>query len=95
MAKKSGWGLFSTFSDIIPDGASPEEVERLYEVRRKVQESRGRGFVIRHVVGTLIAAPRGALLEHASPTDFSALMAPVTGIAGTVIGYWFGSSETP
>ena len=95
MAKKSGWGLFTTFSDIIPDGASPEEVERLYEVRRKVQESRGRGFVIILVVVTLIAAPLVAMLVHASPTDFSALMAPVTGIAGTVIGYWFGSSETP
>jgi hypothetical protein len=94
MAKRSGWGLFSTFADIIPEGANAEQVERLYEVRRKVQESRGRGIVILLVVAVLVLAPLVAMLVHVSPTDFSALMAPITGIAGTVIGYWFGSSET-
>jgi hypothetical protein len=94
MAKKSGWGPFSTFADIIPDGASAEEIARLYVVRRNVQEARGRGIVILLVVVALIIAPLVAMLAHMSPTDFSALMAPITGIAGTVIGYWFGNRGT-
>ncbi|WP_139329756.1 MULTISPECIES: hypothetical protein [unclassified Mycobacterium] len=86
-----GWGLFSTFSDIVPENATADDVERLYEVRRKVQEARGRGFVIVIIVAALVVAPLVGMLVHLTPADFSALMAPITGIAGTVIGYWFGN----
>jgi hypothetical protein len=93
MKRKSGWGLFSSFDDVIPEGASVEDIERLYELRRKVQESRGRGFVILVVVAAVVIAPLVGLVVQVPASDFSAFMAPITGIAGTIIGYWFGSHE--
>jgi hypothetical protein len=34
-----------------------------------------------------------AILIDLNPTDFGTYIAPVTGIAGTVVGYWFGQAS--
>lgn len=45
------------------------------------------------VVLAVVAMPVIAILIGLSPEDFGAYIAPVTGIAGTVVGYWFGSAD--
>ncbi len=53
-----------------------------------------RGIVLLLVVVTLVAVPVVIMLRAPiTPETFAQYMAPVTGIAGTVIGYWFGKQD--
>jgi hypothetical protein len=51
-----------------------------------------RGFVLLLVVLAVVSMPILAILIDLEPTDFGNYIAPVTGIAGTVVGYWFGQA---
>jgi uncharacterized BrkB/YihY/UPF0761 family membrane protein len=65
--------------------------------RRSQRESftdKIRSIVLLLVVFALVATPLGIVLRsNITPSDFAQYMAPVTGIAGTIIGYWFGKYE--
>jgi hypothetical protein len=50
------------------------------------------------VLVVLVAMPIIAIASNIDPERFGSYIAPVTGIAGTVVGYWFtsaGRSERP
>jgi hypothetical protein len=47
------------------------------------------------VVLAVVAMPAIAMLTGLDPQTFGSYIAPVTGIAGTVVGYWFGALSRP
>jgi lipopolysaccharide export LptBFGC system permease protein LptF len=58
------------------------------EARRAVAV---RGYALFGVVAAVVAMPLLAMALGLDPQAFGSYMAPVTGIAGTVVGYWFGA----
>jgi hypothetical protein len=52
-----------------------------------------RSIVLLLVVLAVVAMPLYAIWRGLSPQDFGSYMAPVTGITGTVVGYWFGAGD--
>jgi hypothetical protein len=44
------------------------------------------------LVFAVVAMPAIAMLAGITPQDFGSYVAPITGIAGTVVGYWFSRS---
>jgi hypothetical protein len=52
-----------------------------------------RSIVLLLVVLAVVSMPILAMVKGLSPQSFGAYIAPVTGIAGTVVGYWFGASD--
>jgi hypothetical protein len=53
---------------------------------------RWRGVVLVLIVAAIVAMPIIAILSGLEATEFGTYMAPVTGIAGTIVGYWFGQA---
>jgi hypothetical protein len=49
-----------------------------------------RGIILFLVVLTTVVAAFWAMINETDTKDFAAYMAPVTGLAGTIVGYWFG-----
>jgi hypothetical protein len=47
------------------------------------------------VVLAVVAMPAIAMIINLNPQTFGSYIAPVTGIAGTVVGYWFGTLSRP
>jgi hypothetical protein len=58
------------------------------EARRAVTV---RGYALFGVVAAVVAMPLLAMALGMDPQAFGSYIAPVTGIAGTVVGYWFGA----
>lgn len=52
-----------------------------------------RGYALYVVVAAVVLLPFVAIFLQLKPETFGSYVAPVTGIAGTIVGYWFGSSE--
>jgi hypothetical protein len=50
-----------------------------------------RSITLYLVVLAVVAMPAIAMIIKLSPEAFGSYIAPVTGIAGTVVGYWFGT----
>lgn len=50
-----------------------------------------RGYALVGLLAAIVSMPLLAILVGIEPQAFGAYIAPVTGIAGTVVGYWFGS----
>jgi hypothetical protein len=50
-----------------------------------------RSYVLLGVVAAVVSMPLIGMLLHLDPQAFGAFIAPVTGIAGTIVGYWFGT----
>jgi hypothetical protein len=50
-----------------------------------------RGYVLLGVVAAVVAMPLLAMIFKMDPQAFGSYIAPITGIAGTVVGYWFGA----
>ena len=44
------------------------------------------------VVAAVVAMPLLAIVLNIDPERFGSYIAPVTAIAGTVVGYWFSSA---
>ncbi|MER6539024.1 hypothetical protein ABT215_35595 [Streptomyces sp900105755] len=53
-----------------------------------------RGWALVAVVFAIIASPWVAMIAGVAAKDFSLYVTPVTGIAGAIIGYWFGQGQT-
>jgi hypothetical protein len=63
------------------------------EYKAAEQAARGdnvRSYVLLAVVAAVVGTPIIAMLAGLDAEAFGQFLAPVTGIAGTVIGYWFG-----
>ncbi|EDY56879.2 MULTISPECIES: hypothetical protein [Streptomyces] len=52
-----------------------------------------RGWALVAVVFAIIASPWVAMIAGVAAKDFSLYVTPVTGIAGAIIGYWFGQGQ--
>jgi hypothetical protein len=52
---------------------------------------RVRSYVLLGVVAAVVAMPLIAMFFKLDPQAFGAYIAPVTGITGTIVGYWFGT----
>ena len=52
-----------------------------------------RSIVLFLVVLAVVATPIFAMVRHIPPTAFLQYVAPITAIAGTVLGYWFGRQD--
>ena len=52
-----------------------------------------RGYVVMGIVAALTVSPVVAMALDVAADEFGQLIAPVTGVAGTVIGYWFGNRQ--
>ncbi|WP_406495854.1 hypothetical protein OG936_17750 [Streptomyces sp. NBC_00846] len=52
-----------------------------------------RGWALVAVVFAIIASPWVAMIAGIAAKDFSLYVTPVTGIAGAIIGYWFGQGQ--
>jgi hypothetical protein len=61
--------------------------------RNAIRSYRARSIVLLLVVLSVVAMPIIAMVININPETFAAYIAPVTAIAGTVIGYWFGASD--
>jgi hypothetical protein len=63
------------------DTAIDREAKRAYNIR---------SIVLLLVVLAVVLMPVVAIIAGLSPQDFGSYIAPITAIAGTVVGYWFG-----
>ncbi|MGW0220554.1 hypothetical protein [Streptomyces tendae] len=52
-----------------------------------------RGWALVAVVFAIIASPWVAMVAGVAAKDFALYVTPVTGIAGAIIGYWFGQGQ--
>jgi len=85
------------------------EIERRWEVELEDRKHRAdlafeqsglirraegiRGWALVAVVFSIIASPWVAMICGVAAKDFSLYVTPVTGIAGAIIGYWFGQGQ--
>jgi hypothetical protein len=63
------------------------------EQRRLYIETWFRGISLMLVVIALVLYPLYALIFKISGSMLSEAVAPVTGIAGAIVGYWFGQAS--
>jgi len=71
-----------------------EKLAREVDAKKESMGDRIRSGVLYLLVAALVLMPLLAMSVFRVPADqFSQFIAPVTGIAGTVIGYWFGRNE--
>jgi hypothetical protein len=63
------------------------------EQYRLTLETWFRGIALLLVVIAVVVYPLYALIFAISGSTLSQLIAPVTGIAGAVVGYWFGQAR--
>jgi hypothetical protein len=45
------------------------------------------------VAAAIVAYPLYGMVTHMPPESLVQYMAPITGLAGAIIGYWFGQRE--
>jgi hypothetical protein len=63
------------------------------EQRRLSLETWFRGIALILVVVAVVFYPLYALIFKPPPATLAQVIAPITGIAGAVIGYWFGPAS--
>ena len=63
------------------------------EQRRLTIETWFRGLSLMLVVIALVLYPLYALIFKIGGSTLSEVVAPVTGIAGAIVGYWFGQAS--
>ena len=84
----------------VPDPPSPDltllavrKSETDGEQHRLLLETWIRGITLLMVVFAIVAYPFYALFAGTTPADLAQYIAPITGIAGAVVGYWFGQAS--
>lgn len=53
-----------------------------------------RGVPLILIVVAVIGYPLYAMIYQIPPQDLAQYVAPITGLAGAMVGYWFGSGST-
>ena len=77
-----------------PDTGPAETIAAVEgEQRRLNLETWFRGISLMLVVLALVLYPMYALIFNILGSTLSEVVAPVTGIAGAVVGYWFGQAS--
>jgi lipopolysaccharide export LptBFGC system permease protein LptF len=78
--------------------ALDEHINRAYQLgsanavsREALRAVSVRSYVLLGVVAAVVAMPLIAMFFKLDPQAFGAYIAPVTGITGTIVGYWFGT----
>jgi hypothetical protein len=78
--------------------ALDERIRRAYQQgsanavsREALRSVSVRSYVLLGVVAAVVAMPLIAMFFKLDPQAFGAYIAPVTGITGTIVGYWFGT----
>jgi hypothetical protein len=78
--------------------ALDERINRAYQQGSATAVSREalravsvRSYVLLGVVAAVVAMPLIAMFFQLDPQAFGSYIAPVTGITGTIVGYWFGT----
>jgi hypothetical protein len=66
------------------EAATDRDARRAYNTR---------SIVLLLVVLAIVLMPIIGIIGHLNPQSFGTFIAPVTGIAGTVVGYWFGTVD--
>jgi hypothetical protein len=66
---------------------------RQHEQHRLNLETWFRGIALMLVVVAIVFYPLYALIFRIPGTTLADIVAPVTGIAGAVVGYWFGQAS--
>ena len=61
--------------------------------QRVSQAEMFRGIALLVLLVFLVLAPLFAFVKGIRPPDYAQYLAPITGIAGTVFGYWFGQQS--
>jgi hypothetical protein len=74
------------------------EAEARYQAQMKrlgmlARADYARAIALITVVVAIVATPIYAMATSVDPESFSSYIAPVTGIAGAVVGYWFGAKS--
>jgi hypothetical protein len=65
--------------------------ELKFAAARQISMGEGiRSWVLLAVVAAVVATPIYAMTVNIDPQSFGQYISPITGIAGTIIGYWFG-----
>jgi len=79
----------------VPTGPTGRYAEEGWtpEQRREFFNDRVRGIVLLIVVFAVVALPVVGIAYKIQVEDFAQFIAPITGIAGTIIGYWFGQHQ--
>ena len=76
---------------VTPASVTPAAVEG--EQRRLTIETWFRGISLMLVVIALVLYPLYALIFKIAGSTLAEVVAPVTGIAGAIVGYWFGQAS--
>jgi hypothetical protein len=78
--------------------ALDERIRRAYQQgaanavsREALRAISTRSYVLLGVVAAVVAMPLIGMLLQLDPQAFGAYIAPITGITGTIVGYWFGT----
>lgn len=74
-------------------GRAYSEGRQLAEAESGRRDALFRGYVLYVVVAAVVLLPFVAIVLQLKPETFGSYVAPVTGIAGTIVGYWFGSGD--
>jgi hypothetical protein len=70
-----------------------ERAEWEAEVQAETTADKFRSIVLVFVILAVVATPIFAMARKVDPTSFLQYVAPITAIAGTVLGYWFGNQD--
>jgi len=69
------------------------ELELHGEQQRLMFETKVRGVALLTVVFAIVIYPMYALVFEKDAGNMTELIAPITGIAGAIVGYWFGQAS--
>jgi hypothetical protein len=93
------WQLEYSFREL-DKARQAEEARRDSQYRASVQAAREslrstnvRSWVLLAIVASIIIMPAVAMASGIAAPSFSQYIAPITGIAGTVLGYWFSQQN--
>jgi lipopolysaccharide export LptBFGC system permease protein LptF len=72
------------------EASRQQEYEGTFEAAKQSMRSTNvRSWVLLAIVASIILMPAIAMAAGIAAQSFSQYIAPITGIAGTVLGYWF------
>jgi lipopolysaccharide export LptBFGC system permease protein LptF len=66
-----------------------ESKQAMEAITQSLRSTNVRSWVLLAIVASIIVMPAVAMASGIAAQSFSQYVAPITGIAGTVLGYWF------
>jgi hypothetical protein len=93
------WQLEYTFRELENTRRNDEDQRRLEAEgiidanTQALRSNNVRSWVLLAIVASIIVMPAVAMASGVAAQSFSQYIAPITGIAGTVLGYWFSQQS--